>query len=180
MTTDPPGRRRGAAAKGPAASAAPADLVEAPAAASPPDPPDRVDASFLESLVGYSARRAAVTAMAALVQRLAPFDLRAVDFSVLSLVRRNPGITSRQLCQTLDVLPPNLVGIVGALQQRGLVERRPHPLDRRAASLRLSAAGERLAADAERAVAQSDAELARRLAADESRTLLRLLRALYR
>ncbi len=155
---------------------APAD----PAAAPQPDPPDRVDASFLESLVGYSARRAAVTTMAAVVEQLTPFELRPVDFSVLSLVARNPGITSRQLCQALEVLPPNLVGIVGALQKRGLVERRPHPLDRRAASLCLTAAGERLTADAERAVAQSDAEIARRLPADESRTLLRLLRALYR
>jgi hypothetical protein len=46
------------------------------------------------------------------LQRMAPCGLRPVDFSVLSLITHNPGITSRQLCTTLGILPPNIVGMV--------------------------------------------------------------------
>ncbi len=52
-----------------------------------PSADPQIDASLLESLVGYNARRAAVTAMGTFVQRMAEYDLRPVEFSVLSLVR---------------------------------------------------------------------------------------------
>jgi DNA-binding MarR family transcriptional regulator len=57
------------------------------------------------------------------LQRMAPCGLRPVDFSVLSLITHNPGITSRQLCTTLGILPPNIVGMVNALEKRGLIVR---------------------------------------------------------
>lgn len=69
------------------------------------------------------------------------FDLKIVEFSVLSLVGSNPGITSRQLCQQLAVLPPNMVGMIDVLGKRGFLERRPHPRDGRATGLYLTAAG---------------------------------------
>jgi hypothetical protein len=37
---------------------------------------------------------------------MAPYGLRPVDFSVLSLITHNPGITSRQLCTTLASCRP--------------------------------------------------------------------------
>ena len=45
------------------------------------------------------------------------YGLRPVDFSVLSLITHNPGITSRQLCATLGILPPNLVKLVSGPRQ---------------------------------------------------------------
>lgn len=117
--------------------------------------------------------------MGALTRRLAPHALSPVDFSVLSLVLRNPGITSRQLCRALEVLPPNLVGIVTALEARGLIERQPHPGDRRAAALHLSEAGEQLMREIEPVAAQSDAEAAARLTPAEQKTLVRLLKKIW-
>ena len=138
-----------------------------------------VNVSFLESLVGYNARRAAVTAMSAFNRRMAPFDLRPVDFSLLSMIAHNAGITSRQLCRTLDVLPPNLVGIVTALEKRGLLERKPHPGDRRATGLHLTDTGNMLMQKAEPAATQMDAEVAHRLSTTEMRSLIRLLKKIY-
>ena len=43
---------------------------------------DRVDTSYLETLVGYNARRAAVTIIEVFLQRMAVYGLRPVDFSV--------------------------------------------------------------------------------------------------
>src|SRR5687768_13610746 len=141
---------------------------------------EQVDTSFLETLLGYNARRAALSVIEVFLERMAPYRLRPVDFSVLSLVVHNPGITSRQLCTALGILPPNLVHLVGALEKRGLIERKPHPRDGRATGLHPTAAGRKLMREAEQTAAGLEQEVAGRLTAGEHKTLLRLLRKVYR
>jgi DNA-binding MarR family transcriptional regulator len=141
---------------------------------------DDVDASYLESLIGYNARRAALSVIEIFLQRMAVYELRPVDFSVLSLITHNPGITSRQLCTALGILPPNLVGMVNALEKRELIRREPHPHDGRAMALHLSARGEKLMRAAERTAAELEAEVAARLSSAEAKTLIRLLKKIYR
>ena len=140
---------------------------------------DQVDASYLEGLIGYNARRAALAVMDVFLQRMAVFDLRPVDFSVLSLIAHNPGITSRQLCTALGILPPNLVPMINAFEKRELIQRQPHPRDGRAVGLHLTAAGQKLIRDAERIATELEAEVARSLSPGEARTLIRLLKKLY-
>lgn len=141
---------------------------------------DVVDTTFLESLLGYNARRAALAVIEVFLERMGAYRLRPVDFSVLSLVTHNAGITSRQLCSALGILPPNLVSLVAALEKRGLIERMPHPRDGRATGLHATPAGLKLMRQAERTAAELEAEVARRLTPTEQRTLLRLLRKVYR
>lgn len=140
---------------------------------------EEVDTSFLETLLGYNARRAALAVIDVFVQRMEPYQLKPVDFSVLSLVRHNPGITSRQLCTALGILPPNLVGMVNALEKRELIERQPHPRDGRAMGLHLTSRGEKLMRDAEKTAADLEAAFASRLSAAEQRTLITLLKKIY-
>ncbi|MBA3773180.1 MAG: MarR family transcriptional regulator [Ramlibacter sp.] len=140
---------------------------------------DQVDASYLESLIGYNARRAALSVIEVFLQRMAVYKLRPVDFSVLSLITHNAGITSRQLCTTLAILPPNLVGMVNALEKRELIHRKPHPRDGRAVGLHLTPGGQKLMRDAERTAAELEAQVAARLSTGETRTLIRLLRKIY-
>lgn len=140
---------------------------------------DQVDTRYLESLLGYNARRASLAVIGRFMERMAPYDLRPVDFSVLSLVAHNPGITSRQLCATLGILPPNLVGLVTALEKRDLVTRLPHPRDGRAMGLHLTPAGRTLVQSAEQTAAQLEAEAASALTAAEQKTLIRLLKKVY-
>ena len=85
-------------------------------AAPPAVAPTEVDTRYLESLVGYNARRASLAIIEVFMERMAVYGLTVVDFSVLSLVAHNPGITSRQLCTALGILPPNLVGLIAALE----------------------------------------------------------------
>lgn len=145
-----------------------------------PNAVDVVDTRFLETLMGYNARRASLTIVEHFMRRMAPYDLRIVDFSVLSLIAHNPGITSRQLCSTLGVLPPNLVGIIGALEKRQLIERQPHPSDRRATGLHLSEQGTALVQQAEVTAAELEEDATARLTASERKTLMRLLQKIYR
>jgi len=141
--------------------------------------PDRLDARMLETLVGYNARRAWLIVSAFFAERMAPYGLKQIDFSVLSLLAHNPGATSRQLCNALDILPPNLVSLVATLDSRGLIERRPHPHDGRAVGLHLTAAGETLIREAEQTVIQLEADASAKLTARERETLIRLLQKIY-
>jgi DNA-binding MarR family transcriptional regulator len=151
-----------------------------PRSAPPSTAVEEVDTRFLETLLGYNARRAALAVIDVFVQRMAPYQLKPVDFSVLSLVHHNPGITSRQLCTALGILPPNLVGMINQLEKRELVERHPHPRDGRAMGLHLTAGGRKLMRDAERTAADLEADFASRLTAAELRTLISLLQKIYR
>jgi DNA-binding MarR family transcriptional regulator len=147
----------------------------------PVQPPivDKVDTSYLESLIGYNARRAALAVIEVFLQRMAVYELRPVDFSVLSLITHNPGITSRQLCTSLGILPPNLVGMVNALEKRGLIVRQPHPRDGRAMGLHLTPGGRKLMRDAERTAAELEAHAASRLSATEVKNQIRRLQKVY-
>jgi DNA-binding MarR family transcriptional regulator len=140
---------------------------------------EEIDASFLESLIGYNARRAALAAIDRFLEGMAPFQLKPVDFSVLSLIHHNPGITSRQLCASLGLLPPNLVGMLNALEKRELLLRMPHPRDGRAMGLHLTAGGEKLMRDAEKTAATLEAQVGAHLSPGEVQTLIRLLKKVY-
>ncbi len=146
---------------------------------SPPPAAERLDTRVLEGLVGYNARRASIAIGAVFFERMAAYGLKQADFSVLSLLAHNPGATSRQLCATLDILPPNFVSLIAAMDRRGLIERKPHPRDGRAVGLYLTPAGSRLVAEAEQAVIELETQASARLTARERDTLNRLLQKLY-
>lgn len=138
-----------------------------------------IDVSFLRTQVGYNARRAALHIIGVFMERMAAYELKVVEFSVLSLLAHNPGLTSRHVCATLSIMPPNLVGLVAALEKRGLLERRPHPSDGRAMGLYLTLDGEALTAKAEQAVAQLEVDATANLTTSERKTLIRLLQKVY-
>ncbi len=140
---------------------------------------EKIDTSYLETLLGYNARRAALVIIEQFLKRMAVYDLRPVDFSVLSLITHNPGISSRQLCSELNILPPNLVGMINTLEKRELILRQPHPSDGRVIGLHLSDVGRKLMKDAEQTAQELENEAASKLTATERKTLMRLLQKIY-
>lgn len=140
---------------------------------------DTLDTQFLETLLGYNARRATLSIIDQFMQRMAEFELSPVDFSILSLVHHNPGVTSRQLCHALAILPPNMVIFLREFEKRGLIVRAPHPTDGRAMGISLTPAGLALMQAAEIRAHDSDSQAAHRLSETEQRTLMRLLKKIY-
>ena len=138
-----------------------------------------MDAAFLQSLLGYNARRASLAIIEQFHVDMANFDLRPVDFSVLSLIRHNPGTTSRQLCQALNILPPNMVVFLKNFEKRQLVNRAPHPTDGRAMGLTLTESGETLMQAAEETAMNSGLHATSALTESERQTLSRLLQKIY-
>ncbi len=140
---------------------------------------DHVDTTYLQTLLGYNARRAALTIIEGFLERMAEFGLRPVDFSVMSVIHHNPGVTSRQLCAALNLLPPNLVGLIQSFEARGLIHRLPHPTDGRAMGLHPTPAGVALMQQAEQAATDLEIERSARLTAAQRKTLLDLLQKIY-
>lgn len=142
------------------------------------EPP--IDNRYLESLLGYNCRRAALAIIDEFLARFAVYGLRPVEFSVLSVIYHNPGVTSRQICNTLGILSPNLVRIVQGFDERGLIERTPHKADKRAIGLTLSAAGRKLMRRAEQEALALEGDVAAALKQEERETLIKLLQRIYR
>jgi DNA-binding MarR family transcriptional regulator len=62
---------------------------------------------------------------------------------VIALRELSEPITSRELAERMSCEPSNVTFVLDKLEQQALVERRPHPTDRRARQLMLTAAGKR-------------------------------------
>jgi len=140
---------------------------------------DKVDTGYLQTLMGYNARRAALSIIELFLERLAPYGLKPVDFSVMSTIQHNPGVTSRQLCAALNLLPPNLVGLIQSLESRGLIDRRPHPHDGRAVGLHATPKGQALMVQAEQTASDLEIEKTAKLTPAQRKTLLALLQKIY-
>ena len=140
---------------------------------------DAVDTRFLQSLLGYNARRAALSIIGVFLERLAVYGLKPVDFSVMSVIHHNPGVTSRQLCASLSILPPNLVGLIQSLESRGLIDRKPHPTDGRAVGLHPTDKGVILMQQAEVTAFELEIDASSKLTAKQRQTLVQLLQKIY-
>ncbi len=76
---------------------------------------------------------------------LRPLELTVAQFDALANLYVGDGITQQQLAEHLLVTKGNVTGLLNRLSERGLVERRIHPRDRRANTVFLTAKGRALA-----------------------------------
>ena len=154
-------------------------MPAAPKPAAAPQTVAAVDASYLQTLLGYNARRVSLKVIEHFTEGMVAYGLTPVDFSVLSLIKHNPGITSRQLCNALSLLPPNLVGKITLMEKRDLLVRRPHPDDGRAIGLYLTPGGRLMMQQAEKTATQLETDASGKLTVAEAKTLLKLLQKIY-
>jgi DNA-binding MarR family transcriptional regulator len=147
----------------------------APSAAAPADPPQGPEdtVAFLLSKLGFVAASEFGAA-------LAPLGLEPRHAGLLRVVAAHEGQSQHALGQALGVAPSRIVALVDDLEQRGLVERRLNPADRRAREIHLTPGGH----DAMRAIAavglEHEARVCADLSADERHQLLHLLHRLAR
>jgi DNA-binding MarR family transcriptional regulator len=131
-------------------------------------PEDGPGAAFLMASLGaYAAERFA--------ERIETLDLTPPQTGLLRAIAATPGQSQQALAGLLGTPPSRLVGLVDSLADRGLIERRRNPDDRRLHALHLTDAGrELLGRVAEVGRAHDDAIL-RGLDAAERRRLRELL-----
>lgn len=111
-------------------------------------------------------------------QRIAAIDLQPPLFRVLNAVDAAEGCSQQAIGEAIGAPPSRMVAIVDELEQRGLLERRPLPEDRRVRTLLLTAKGRRLLARGRRIAAEHEEELTRGLTDTERKRLIALLQKL--
>jgi MarR family transcriptional regulator, lower aerobic nicotinate degradation pathway regulator len=100
------------------------------------------------------------------------------EFGVLSVVAKTPGVTQQAIGENAGVDPSTMVATLDALEERGLAERRPHPLDRRKRLVYLTPEGKRAVKEGRKIAATVGRETFAALSADERKQLHALLRKL--
>jgi DNA-binding MarR family transcriptional regulator len=106
---------------------------------------------------------------------LDPAGLRPRHLVALTVLRDHGATTQGALGLALRLDPSNLVGLLNELEQRGLLERRRDPGDRRRHIVELSAAGRQALLRAERALGAVQDDVLGALDEDERATLHALL-----
>ena len=133
------------------------------------------DISLFADLIGYRLRLATNAMTSDLKATLEGTGLRPVLVAMLAVIDRNPGIIQTAVGNALGVQRANLVPLVNEVSERGWVERRPAPKDKRAYALYLTPAGEELLEEALSRIADHEKRLFGRLTQRERETLMRLL-----
>jgi DNA-binding MarR family transcriptional regulator len=117
-----------------------------------PSPPLADRASFLLSQLGTRSAQE-------FANRLAPLGMRPSHFGLLMHLSQDEGQSQQQLADAMGIHRNVMVGLVDDLENRGLVERRRHPADRRAYALHLTAAAYDLLSRAQRAADEQETHL---------------------
>ncbi len=101
----------------------------------PSTEPARLGVAFLLAQLGSHATER-------FAARVAGLGLSPAHAGLLRAIATNPGDSQQALGRLLGLQPARMVGYVDDLEQRGLVERRRNPTDRRLYALHLTAVGE--------------------------------------
>jgi Transcriptional regulators len=64
-------------------------------------------------------------------RQAAEHSLTPTQLATLASVERHPGVTPGELAEHEKVQPPSMTRVIAVLESRGLIERTPHPTDRR-------------------------------------------------
>lgn len=138
-------------------------------AARPGGPPPGGGAAFLLAQLGAHAA-------GLFAERIAALDLTPAQAGLLRLLARTPGRSQRELADDLGMPPSRFVPFADELEERGLIERRKNPTDRRQYALHLTDRGAELLTALRSAGAAHEQQICQALSPEEHRQLTALLR----
>ncbi|MGX6447038.1 MarR family winged helix-turn-helix transcriptional regulator [Patulibacter sp. S7RM1-6] len=134
-----------------------------------------VDAASLGELLSRAAR--AIHAQSR--ELLAPLGMTPAEARALrTLARDGAPLRMVELAERMHVVPRTVTTLVDALEQGGLIERRPDPSDRRSTLVQLTPRGEERLDEMRRARRDAAGQLLSALDADEQAQLRALLKKL--
>jgi DNA-binding MarR family transcriptional regulator len=125
--------------------------------------------------VGYALRRAQLRVYEDFYASLVDLDTTPTRFTLMLLIRENPGIRSVDLARTLGVARSGMVRLIDELEQRDLITRTIDKKDRRNQALQLTDLGGRKLIHIEKVVKQHEKKITANLSAMERKKLLELL-----
>ncbi|WP_028670656.1 MarR family winged helix-turn-helix transcriptional regulator [Saccharospirillum impatiens] len=101
----------------------------------------KIDATLLNSLVGYRLRRAQLAYFENFTATCTEQGVTPGLFGILCVVRDNPGLTQTAVAKAIDTDRSAMVSAVDKLEKQRLIERRQSDSDRRSYALFLTEDG---------------------------------------
>jgi DNA-binding MarR family transcriptional regulator len=135
-----------------------------------------IDFGPLEDSVGYLLRRAQIVVFQRFYEVFAEEEVRPAQYSVLTVIEHNPGLSQTRLADALGIKKTNLVAMIDELEERSLARRMPTENDRRSHALFLTPKGNALMARLHRLDGVIDERATQALSAGGRRQLCEALR----
>jgi len=132
----------------------------------------------LEKQLGYLLRRAQIAVFRDFFAVFNEFDIRPAQYSVLTVIECNPGLSQTQVCDALGIRKANFVAMLDALEARGLVRRASTPKDRRSYALFLTDAGQDFMRKLHGMAAEHEQRIVDRVGIETHRHIFAMLQAL--
>jgi DNA-binding MarR family transcriptional regulator len=139
---------------------------------------DRINGDRAPSTLAFLISQVGIHASRQFAERISAVDLTPPLFRVLNLVDAAEGQSQQAIGAAIEVPASRMVALVDELEQRGLVERRPDPGDRRVRALHLTRKGKQTLARGRKIAKQHEEDLTRGLAAADRRRMLDLLQTM--
>lgn len=155
---------------GPAASGRPGKSRRA-------EPDGEVMLDSLTGHTGYAVRRFQLWIFQDFIRTLAAADIRPTQYSVLTVIAANPGLTQMAVAKRLGIERARLVHLLDSLEQRKLVTRVPSATDRRSHALHLTAHGQTSLKKFKRLAAEHERHVSEKIGAANRERLLQILAA---
>ncbi len=137
---------------------------------------EAIDLGPLGDSFGYLLRRAQIAVFQRFFDLFAKLDIRPAQYSILTVIERNPGLSQTRLADALGIKKTNLVAIIDALEERGLARRESIANDRRSHALYLTPKGTMLVGRLHRIDAALDRSLSQTMNRKERQRLGDVLR----
>ena len=134
-----------------------------------------LDLSALQQTPGFMIRILQLLNFEAFFRYFEAAGISPVEYSILMTVRDNEAVTQSELAAVLKMHLPNLVKILAAMEDAGIVKRKRSSRDKRAVELSLSAAGLRRADEASRLGEKFNAHTLAPLSKPEQAAFLQML-----
>jgi DNA-binding MarR family transcriptional regulator len=112
-----------------------------------------------DGVVSFAVRHVWLGMRAAIEDELAEFGLTVPQFATLMMLDGSPGLSIAEVARLCGSTRQSANEMVAGLESRGLVERSPHPTDRRAHQLSATEAGHEVYLKARPAVRRREDEL---------------------
>jgi DNA-binding MarR family transcriptional regulator len=136
---------------------------------------DRINGDRAPSTLAFLLSQVGIHASRQFAEKIAAVDLNPPLFRVLNLVDAAEGQSQQAIGAAIDVPASRMVALVDELEQRGLVERRPNPDDRRVRALYLTRKGRNALARGREIASEHEEALTRGLPVADRKRLVGLL-----
>ncbi|HEX5392216.1 MAG TPA: MarR family transcriptional regulator [Rhodocyclaceae bacterium] len=129
----------------------------------------------LDDLIGFQLRVAQTRVFKDFEQSIETLGITPAGFSVLEVLRQNPGLTQSKLAEAVNLDRSSVVPLLDKLETKHLLYRQTSTKDRRNNHLYLNEQGIQLLEVSKERVAEHEARISRTLNRDERNTLISLL-----